>query len=160
MCHLNAHGITPTNAGGACGLNATLSSFLCGPFFTSLCDVHTRLCVHKHPWPQVLPPRNRHARHGTDSRHAVELKACTTPTCERRVRFSAPFGDHAQKFPCAFSCTSSASDSPVRAIHKLVCATLQNIKYFFQNYLFHTIQRLYVATQAHRKARRSSSHYE
>jgi hypothetical protein len=55
MNHLNAHGMTSTNTGGACGLNAALRSSLCGPFFTSVCDVHTHLRVHKHtwPWPQV-----------------------------------------------------------------------------------------------------------
>jgi hypothetical protein len=53
MCHLNARGMTPTNTGGACGLNASLRSCLYGPFFTSARDVHTRLCVYKHPWPQV-----------------------------------------------------------------------------------------------------------
>jgi nucleoside-diphosphate-sugar epimerase len=56
MNHLNAHGMTSTNTGGACGLNAALRSSLCGPFFTSVCDVHTHLRVHKHtwPWPQVV----------------------------------------------------------------------------------------------------------
>jgi hypothetical protein len=31
--------MTPTDTGGACGLNAALRSSLCGPFFTSMCDV-------------------------------------------------------------------------------------------------------------------------
>jgi hypothetical protein len=53
LCHLNAHGMTLTNTGGACSLNAALRSSLCGPFFTSVCDVHTHLRVYKHPWPQV-----------------------------------------------------------------------------------------------------------
>jgi hypothetical protein len=53
MCHLNAHGVTPTNTGGAYGLNAALRSSLCGPFFTSVCDVHIHLRVHNHPCPQV-----------------------------------------------------------------------------------------------------------
>jgi hypothetical protein len=52
-CHLNAHGMTPTNTGGAYGSNAALRSSLCGPFFTSVCDVHTLLCVYKHTLPQV-----------------------------------------------------------------------------------------------------------
>jgi hypothetical protein len=43
--------MTPTNTGGAYGLNAALRSSLCGPFYTSVCDVHTHLRVHKHPWP-------------------------------------------------------------------------------------------------------------
>jgi hypothetical protein len=45
MCHLNAHGMTPANTGGECGLNAALRSSLCGPLFTSVCDVHTNLFV-------------------------------------------------------------------------------------------------------------------
>jgi hypothetical protein len=32
-------------------LNAALRSSLCGFSFTSLCDIHTHLCVNKHPWP-------------------------------------------------------------------------------------------------------------
>jgi len=57
MSHLNAHNMTSTNTGGAYGLNAALHSSLCGPFFTSVCDVHTRICVYKYPWPQVRTPR-------------------------------------------------------------------------------------------------------
>jgi hypothetical protein len=45
-CRLNAHGMTPTNTGGACGLNPALRSSLCGPFFTSVCEVHTHLRVY------------------------------------------------------------------------------------------------------------------
>jgi hypothetical protein len=52
VCHLNTHGMTPTNTGGVYGLNAALRSSLCGLFFTSLCDVHTHLCVNKHTWPR------------------------------------------------------------------------------------------------------------
>jgi len=59
MCHLNAHGMTPINTGGARGLNAALRSSLCGPFFTSVCEVHTHLSVYKHPrYPTYYPPAN------------------------------------------------------------------------------------------------------